>query len=162
VHYPAGHCQTKSTQSAESGKLKISSRKLVPFSERGNAVLFVNVAAVEVAVVVEMIVDRGMGDGEIQERKVATEIRRRSCLGSRPLQPGTSSLQPRKLQTQSLRRLDRVASTCGLRSTDYGVLQTSSRLSDSAYSRHGLGSSVLLGSTDKRHSASMVPPFTGA
>ena len=31
---------------------------------------------------------------------------------------GTSSLQPRELQTQSLRRFGRVASTCGLRDLD--------------------------------------------
>ena len=50
---------------------------------------------------------------------------------------GRASLQPRKLQIQSFRRLGGVASTCGLRSTDDGVLLTSSRLSDNAVSADG-------------------------
>ncbi len=38
-------------------------RQLTPFSERGSAVLLEDIAAVEVAVVVEVVVDRGMGGG---------------------------------------------------------------------------------------------------
>jgi hypothetical protein len=37
---------------------------LTPFSERGRTVLFEDVAVVEVAVVVEVIVDRGVGGGK--------------------------------------------------------------------------------------------------
>jgi len=37
---------------------------LTPFSERGSAVLLEYIAAVEVAVLVEVVVDRGMGDDE--------------------------------------------------------------------------------------------------
>ncbi len=60
----ARRSQTKSTQSPKSGKLEISSRKLAPFSERGGAVLFENVAAVEVAVVAEVVVDGCVGGGK--------------------------------------------------------------------------------------------------
>ena len=71
-------------------------------------------------------------DGEIQECKVASEV----CLDPRfspqSLLPGTSFLQPRKLQTQSFRRLGGVASTCDLRSTDDGVLLTGSISPDNA------------------------------
>ena len=71
-------------------------------------------------------------DGEIQECKVASEL----CLDPRfspqSLLPGTSFIQPRKLQTQSFRRLGGVASTCDLRSTDDGVLLTGSISPDNA------------------------------
>ncbi len=66
-----------------------------------------------------------------QRYENSSEHRRRPRFDPQPLQPGPSSLQPLKLQTQWVRLHGRVASTCGLRSTDYRVLQTSSRLSDS-------------------------------
>ena len=50
-------CQTKSSRSPNSGKL-------APVGQRDNAVQFEDIAAVEVAVLVEVVVDRGMG-GEI-------------------------------------------------------------------------------------------------
>jgi hypothetical protein len=40
---------------------------LTPFRECSSAVLLENVAGVEVAVVVEVIVDRGMGSGKFLE-----------------------------------------------------------------------------------------------
>ena len=56
------------------------------------------------------------GDGEIPKSRHATEIRRRSCFSSQPLQPRTPPLQPQEFQAQSLRRPRRVARTfCGLR-----------------------------------------------
>ena len=57
-------------------------------------------------------------DGQVQERQDPAEIYRRPRLDPQLFQPGPSSLQPRKLQTQSLRRLGRVASTCSLRALD--------------------------------------------
>jgi len=66
------------------------------------------------------------GDGKIQERKITTEIRLDPFFSPQSLQPRTSSLQPEKLQTQSLRRLGRVAPTRGLKFADYGGLQTNS------------------------------------
>ena len=41
--------------------LTFATRLLLPFSERSNAVLFEDSAAVEVTVVVELVVDRGLG-----------------------------------------------------------------------------------------------------
>ncbi len=39
------HCQTKSNQSAERGKLGISGRKLAPLSERSSAILLEDITA---------------------------------------------------------------------------------------------------------------------
>jgi hypothetical protein len=45
--------------------LRHSGRQLTPFRECGTEILFGYVAVVEVAVVVEMLVDRRMGGGEL-------------------------------------------------------------------------------------------------
>jgi hypothetical protein len=55
---------------------------LTPFSERGSTVLFEDVAGVEVAVVVEVIVDRGVGGSELLESFHAPEFRHRSFSSS--------------------------------------------------------------------------------
>ncbi len=52
-----GHCQTNLNGSAKGAGLRRSGRQLTPFSERGSTVLFEDVAAVEVAVLVEVVVD---------------------------------------------------------------------------------------------------------
>ena len=49
---------------ADQERSRFSRGKLTPFSERGNAVLLEDIAAVEVAVMVEMIVDRGVDGGK--------------------------------------------------------------------------------------------------
>ncbi len=46
---------------------RLSRGELTPFSERVSAVVFENVSAVEVAVVVEVVVKRGMGGGKCLE-----------------------------------------------------------------------------------------------
>jgi len=51
------HCQTNLTEPAKGADLKRSGCQLTPFRECGSAVLFEGVAAVEVAVEVEMVVD---------------------------------------------------------------------------------------------------------
>ena len=51
------HCQTNLTGPAKGADLKRSGCKLTPFRERGNAVLFEDVARVEVTVEVEVVVD---------------------------------------------------------------------------------------------------------
>ena len=53
-------------------------------------------------------------DGQVQRHQDPAEVCCRSRLHPQSFQPGTSSLQSRNLQTQSLRRLGRVASTCSL------------------------------------------------
>jgi len=52
-----GHCQTNLTGPAKGADLKRSSCKLTPFREFGSAVLFEDVAGVEVTVEVEVVVD---------------------------------------------------------------------------------------------------------
>jgi hypothetical protein len=58
---------------------------LTPFRECSNAVLLENVARVEVTVVVEVIVDRGMGGGELLESFHAPELCHRSFSSSERL-----------------------------------------------------------------------------
>ena len=62
--------------------LKRSGRQLTPFSERGSTVLFEDVAGVDVAVVVEVVVDRGMGGGKLLESFQFPELRHRSFSSS--------------------------------------------------------------------------------
>jgi hypothetical protein len=54
---------------------------LTPFSERGRAVLFEVIAAVEVAILVEVIVDGGMDGGEFLPGLYISELRHR-CFSS--------------------------------------------------------------------------------
>ncbi len=53
-----GHCQTNLNGPAKGAGLRRSGRQLTPLSERGSTVLFEDVAAVEVAVVVEVVASR--------------------------------------------------------------------------------------------------------
>ena len=53
-------------------------------------------------------------DGQVQRHQDPAEVCCPPRLHPQSFQPGTSSLQSRELQTQSLRRLGRVASTCSL------------------------------------------------
>ncbi len=55
--------------------------KLTPFSERGSAVLLEDVAAVEVAVLVEVVVDRGMGGGVFMQGLYVPELLGRTPAG---------------------------------------------------------------------------------
>ena len=57
-------------------------RQLTPFSERGSAALLEDIAAVEVAVVVEVVVDRGMSGGELLQRRCIPEPLHRSVSSS--------------------------------------------------------------------------------
>ena len=62
-----GHCQTNPSGPAKGTGLKRSGRQLTPLGYGGNAVLLEDVATVEVTVVVEVVVDRGMGGGKLLE-----------------------------------------------------------------------------------------------
>ena len=61
---------------------RLSRRELTPLGQGGRAVLFEDVAAVEVTVVVEVVVDRGMGSGELLESFHVPEPRHRSLSSS--------------------------------------------------------------------------------
>ena len=56
-----GHCQTNLNGPVKGAGLRPSSRQLTPLGQGGRTVLFEDVAGVDVAVVVEVVVDRGMG-----------------------------------------------------------------------------------------------------
>ena len=61
---PGGRCQTNSNPRAVDKDKRVSSRKLTPFSQCRRAVSFENTASVEVALMIEMVVDRGVDRGE--------------------------------------------------------------------------------------------------
>ena len=52
-----GHCQTNLNGPAKGAGLRRSGRQLTPLGQGGRTVLFEDVAAVEVTVVVEVVVD---------------------------------------------------------------------------------------------------------
>jgi hypothetical protein len=58
---------------------------LTPFRECSSAVLLENIATVEVTVVVEVVVDRGMGSGKLLESLHVSELRHRSFSSSERL-----------------------------------------------------------------------------
>ena len=70
---------------ADRRRSRLSRSELTPFSERGSAVLLEDVAAVEVTVLVEVVVDRGMGGGKLLEGLHVPELRHRSFSSSERL-----------------------------------------------------------------------------
>ena len=50
---------------ADQKRSRLSRGELTPFSERGNPVLLEDIAAVEVAILVEVVVDRGVNGGKL-------------------------------------------------------------------------------------------------
>jgi hypothetical protein len=67
---------------ADHDRSTLSRCELTPFRECGSAVLFEDIAGVEMAVVVEVVVDRGVGGGELLEGSHAPELRHRSFSSS--------------------------------------------------------------------------------
>jgi len=59
-NWRSGHCQTKTALCQKPYKLAASGRQLTPLGQGGSAVLLEDIATVEVAVVVEVVVDRGV------------------------------------------------------------------------------------------------------
>ncbi len=57
---------------------RLSRGELTPFGERGSAVLLKDFAAVEVAVLVEMVVDLGVNGGKHLQGLYISELRHRS------------------------------------------------------------------------------------
>ncbi len=82
---PSRRCQTKSNQSPKSGELRISGGKLAPFGQRDSAVMFEDIAAVEVAILIEVVVDRGMDGGEFLKGLHVPELRHRPLSSSERL-----------------------------------------------------------------------------
>ena len=69
---PRGHCQTDWVGGG------LSSCELSPLGHGGGSVLFENVATVEMALVVEVVVDRGVNGGEFLQGLDISEPRHRS------------------------------------------------------------------------------------
>ena len=57
-------CQTNANQTAKCAKRIASGCQLTPLGQRGGALLLEDVASAEVAIVVKVIVDRGVDGGE--------------------------------------------------------------------------------------------------
>ncbi len=64
---------------------RLSRGELTPFSKRGSAVLLEDIAAVEVAVLIEVVVGRGMGGGEFLQGLYISELCHRSFSSSERL-----------------------------------------------------------------------------
>ena len=76
---------------------RFSHGELTPFSERGNAVLLEEIAAVEPAVLVEVVADRGMGGGEFLQ---ATYPRSTPLLRERTTSRAIAVVAPLPLELQ--------------------------------------------------------------
>lgn len=70
-----GQCQTNANQTAKCAKRIASGCQLTPLGQRGGAVLLEDVASAEVAIVVEVIVDRGVDGGEFLQGLDVPEFR---------------------------------------------------------------------------------------
>ena len=68
-------CQTNANQTAKCAKRIASGCQLTPLGQRGEAVLLEDVAAAEVAIVVKVIVDRGVDGGEFLQGLDVPEFR---------------------------------------------------------------------------------------
>jgi len=76
------HCQTNLSRPAKGAGLRRSSRQLTPLGQGDRTVLFEDIAAVDVAVVVEVVVDRGVDGGELLESFHVSKLRHRSFSSS--------------------------------------------------------------------------------
>ncbi len=70
---------------ADQKRSRLSRGELTPFSERGSAVLLEDISAAEVALLIEVIVDRGVGGGEFLQSLYISELRHRSFSSSERL-----------------------------------------------------------------------------
>ncbi len=70
---------------ADQKRSRLSRGEFTPFRERGSAVLLEDISAVEVAVLVEVVVDRGMGGGEFLQGRYISELRYRAFSSSERL-----------------------------------------------------------------------------
>ena len=70
-----GQCQTNANQTAKCAKRIASGCQLTPLGQRGGAVLLEDVASAEVAIVVKVIVDRGVDGGEFLQGLDVPEFR---------------------------------------------------------------------------------------
>ncbi len=60
-----GWCQANANQSPKCVAISLSGRQLAPFGQSSGAVLLENIAAVELTVLIEMVVNRSMSGGKL-------------------------------------------------------------------------------------------------
>ena len=72
-----GHCQTNSIIPKKTVSRVISSLELTPLGQSGSPMLFEDVASVEIALVIEVVVDRGMDGCELLQGLYIPESRHR-------------------------------------------------------------------------------------
>lgn len=75
----------KCERPAKTPRSELSGRKLPPFGQGGRAVLLEDVAAIEVAFEIEMIVDRGVNGGEFLQGLDVPELCHRPLSSSKRL-----------------------------------------------------------------------------
>ena len=80
-----GHCQTNLNRPAKDAGSRRSRGELPPLGQGGRAVLLEDVAAIEVAFVIEMIVDRGVDGGEFLQGLDVPELCHRPLSSSKRL-----------------------------------------------------------------------------
>ncbi len=73
-----GHCQRNLNRPAKGAGLRRSGRQLTPLGQRGGTVLCEDIAAIEVTVLIEMIMDRGVDSGEFLQSLYVPELRHRT------------------------------------------------------------------------------------
>ncbi len=79
---PEGIVRLTEREPADRKRSRLSRGELTPFSGRGSAVLLEDIAAVEVAVLVEVVLDLGMGGGEFLKGFYVAQPRHRSFSSS--------------------------------------------------------------------------------
>jgi hypothetical protein len=79
------HCQTKLNRPAKGAGLRRSGRELTPLGQGGGPVLSEYVAAIEVTVLIEMIMDRGVNGGKLLQGVEIPEPSHRSFSSSERL-----------------------------------------------------------------------------
>jgi hypothetical protein len=77
-HPSPRHCQTNLSRPAKGAGPMRSGRQLTPLGQGGGTVLSENVAAIEVAVLIEMIMDRGVDGGKLLQSLYVPELRHRT------------------------------------------------------------------------------------
>ena len=80
-----GHCQTNLSRPAKGAGPRRSGHQLPPLGQGGGTVLSEDVAAIEVTVLIEMIMDRGVDGGKLLQSLYVPELRHRTLSSSERL-----------------------------------------------------------------------------
>ena len=72
---PGEHCQSNLNRPAKGAGPRRSGRQLTPLGQGGGTVLSEDVAVIEVTVLIEMIMDRGMDGGKLLQSLYVPELR---------------------------------------------------------------------------------------